>query len=456
MISPGLFVAIIGGAVAGSEAASRLSARNINCVVFEQNALPYGKLETGLPKWHVNLRNEQEKKIDSKLRHPLVHYVPCTQLGKHLSFRELIQTWNFSAVLLATGAWQDRPLPVAGIDVYINKGLYYQNPFVAWFNRNHDPNYQDPFFEILDGALVIGGGLASLDVIKILSIETVRSSLQQRGYTVDVLTLEKKGIFEVLKELNLSVSELGIKGCTLYYRRQLNEMPLTSLPAQPSAKEIATSHRVRHKIMENFHRKYFFNFKECHYPIDFIADSDRLKGIVFEKTAVMDGRLISLADSHYQVSCPLVISAIGSLPEAIPDIPFQDGIFKVKDQASGQLEGYENVFVLGNAITGRGNIKESEIHGRQVAEKVMDEYLVWQEDDYREIFSRAETGSQVTIEQIYNKLVGNDSKRFLLSSQQIEDIYTRIRELQRRAGYAGDYDNWIKKHLPVRIEDLLV
>src|SRR5512136_1631123 len=110
MISPGHFVAIIGGAVAGSEAASRLSARNINCVVFEQNPLPYGKLETGLPKWHVNLRNSQEDKIDVKLRHPLVHYVPAVRLGKDLSFIDLITNWNFSAILLATGAWQDRPL----------------------------------------------------------------------------------------------------------------------------------------------------------------------------------------------------------------------------------------------------------------------------------------------------------------------------------------------------------
>jgi ferredoxin--NADP+ reductase len=452
MISPGHFVAIIGGAVAGSEAASRLSERKINCVVFEQNPLPYGKLETGLPKWHVNLRNSQEDKIDAKLKHPLVHYVPAVRLGQDLSFNDLIKNWNFSAILLATGAWQDRPFPVPGIDAYINNGLYYQNPFVAWFNQNHDPDYQGSRFDISDGTIVIGGGLASLDVIKILSIETVRQKLEQRGHYFDVLTLEKKGVWAVLQELNLTTAQLGLQGCTLYYRRRLSEMPLTNLPAEPSAQELEIASRVRQKIMDNFHSKYFFRFRECHYPVDFTTDRDRLTGLIFEKTTVSSaGKLISVPDSRHMVKAPLVISAIGSLPEPIADLPFADGVFKVKDTESGQLAGFANVFVLGNAVSGRGNIKESQMHGRQVSEKVMDEYLAWQEEDYREIFERAERNSQAKVDRIQHKL----NKKSLLTTEQIRGIYNRIRDLQRKVGYDGDYESWIRTHLPLRIENIV-
>ena len=63
---PTHYVAVFGGAVAGSEAAFQLSQKGIRVAVFEQNALPYGKIEAGLPKWHHKLRDRQEKIIDEK------------------------------------------------------------------------------------------------------------------------------------------------------------------------------------------------------------------------------------------------------------------------------------------------------------------------------------------------------------------------------------------------------
>ena len=64
----------------------------------------------------------------------------------NVDFKKVID-WGFSAVLLATGAWKDRPLPIYGIDRYINQGLYYQNPFIYWYNHFHEPNYSEMTFE---------------------------------------------------------------------------------------------------------------------------------------------------------------------------------------------------------------------------------------------------------------------------------------------------------------------
>ena len=207
MVQPGHIVAIFGGAVAGSEAAKKLTERGIRCVVFEQSSLPYGKLESGLPKWHVKLRNQNELRIDEKLRHPLVEFVPFVKLGQKIKFPDLIRHWGFSVVLLATGAWKDRLLPVPGINHYINKGFYYQNPFVAWFNKNHDPNYSDPDYRLADNALIIGGGLASIDVAKIVMIETVRRALDNKGHQVDVFNIERKGLPDLLAERGLSFAD---------------------------------------------------------------------------------------------------------------------------------------------------------------------------------------------------------------------------------------------------------
>jgi NADPH-dependent glutamate synthase beta subunit-like oxidoreductase len=451
MNQPGHFVAIIGGAVAGSEAAQKLAERGIYSAVFEQNALPYGKLETGLPKWHINLRNSQEAKIDKKLSHPLVTYVPSIKIGQDLDFDDIAYNWGFSAILLATGAWRDRPLPITGIDNYINKGFYYQNPFVAWYNLSHDPNYQGMSYQIYDRTIVIGGGLASLDVMKILSIETARQALKERGHDVDSLKFEKRGVFDVLADYGLTVGDLNLEGCTLFYRKRLIDMPLNSLPEDRDPDKTEKAIQVRQKIMDNFLKKYFFKFQECYTPLNKIVYKDQLAGIEFQKTEIVDGHLVHVENSNHEVRGPVVISAIGSLPEPITGIPFNGGVFKIKDTDSGQLEGYDHVFVLGNAVTGRGNIKESQSDGRRVSEKIMDEFLAWHEEDYQEIFNRAINNADEKIESIESKL--RDKK--VLSKQKIETLMERIDTLHRKVNYHGDYDAWINHHLPTRLEKTL-
>ena len=68
------FIAIIGGSVAGSEAAYMLAKKGFRVVVFDQKNLPYGKIEDGLPKWHVGLRNKEERLIDERLNHPNIRF----------------------------------------------------------------------------------------------------------------------------------------------------------------------------------------------------------------------------------------------------------------------------------------------------------------------------------------------------------------------------------------------
>ncbi len=450
MYKPGHVIAIFGGAVAGSEAAERLANQGIHVVVFEQNHLPYGKIESGLPKWHVKLRNSQESKIDQKLKHPLVHFVPGVRLGKDIMLSDLAAEWGFSAILLAIGAWRDRSIPIEGIDAYINKGLYYQNSFVSWFNHNHITGNGQDKYDIPDDAIIIGGGLASFDVIKIVMIETVRKALLNQGHDVDILTLEKKGIAQVLEELDLSLPALGLKGCTLYYRRRIIDMPLTTLPDNPVAKDFETAHRVRQKIFDNLQKKFLFTIKECHAPVDKIVKDGRLSGLIFNKTEMTDGGLRWIEDHPIQVYSPLVISAIGSLPEPVPEMEMERGVFKVEDQNTGKLSGFENVFALGNAVTGRGNIKESQIHGRMVSEQVMKDYLAWQPENYQELFDQEVAQADMQVDYILDQLK-NDK---ILSGQQIGDLISRVKTIQINNKYDGNYDLWIKNNLPIRLENI--
>jgi ferredoxin--NADP+ reductase len=444
------FVAIIGGAVAGSEAAEKLAAHGVHVAVFEQNDLPYGKIETGLPKWHVKLRDSQEQKIDEKLRQPLVSFIPGVRFGRDITLSQLHNEWGFSAILLANGAWRDRPLPVSGIDKFLNRGLYYQNPFVAWFNQKHDPHYSGPQFEIPDNTIVIGGGLASFDVVKIIMIETVQEALAKRGIRTDILTLEKRGIPDVLNDFGLRFDDLGLMGCTLYYRRKITDMPLSSLPENPTEHELDTAARVRQKIFDNVQKKFLFNCLECHTPVATVVKRDRLTGLIFHRTEIVDGRVHELMDQEIVKESPLVISAIGSLPEPLGEIPMNGDTYRVKDMDSGALEGLEDVFALGNAVTGRGNIKESQLHGRLVSQKVVDEFLAWNPEDYQMIFDRAEMNADQKVSEIHRHL----QKQARLGEEAMHKIENRIKQLQDKVRYT-DYSEWIAAHLPVRLENMI-
>ena len=71
------FVAIVGGAIAGSVAAEILADNGIYVVVIEQNKKPYGKIEDGLPRWHLEQSKQEYSRIDARLRKPGVFFLPC-------------------------------------------------------------------------------------------------------------------------------------------------------------------------------------------------------------------------------------------------------------------------------------------------------------------------------------------------------------------------------------------
>ncbi len=447
---PGHFVAIVGGAVAGSEAAARLSERGIYTVVIEQNVRPYGKIEDGLPKWHVKLQAQEEAKIDGKLSRPNVFFVPNVKLGNNLDFHDLVNNWGFSAVLLANGAWRDRSLPIDGVDQYVGKGLVYQNPLVKWFNHYHERNYDGERYEIPDGAIIIGGGLASLDVVKIVMLETVFAALKKRGIKTDILTLEHKTIRTVLDENHLSLDDLGLKGCTLYYRRRKQDMPLAPIPDGATAERLEKIYQSRVKILENFQNKYLFQFRELSFPNAPIIERDRLVGLVFKETTMNNGQLAAKDGKEFEVRAPLVISSIGSIPELIPGIDMTGELYDIVDKESGQVRKYKHVFALGNVVTGKGNIKASLTHGRQVSDHVMDNFLAWRAEDYQELVNRTEQSTRAKIDEITRFL----ATKGVLEVEKIQDTINRIQKLQEKVNYSGSYPEWIKAHAVEKIAEV--
>jgi NADPH-dependent glutamate synthase beta subunit-like oxidoreductase len=438
-------VAVVGGATAGAEAAGILAARGVVCVVFEQNPRPYGKIEDGLPRWHVKLRRKEYETINERLSRPDVHFVPNTKVGRDVDFRELVRDWGFTAVLLAHGAWRDRPLPVEGADAFVGRGLVYQNAFIYWFNHCHERGYDGPRYDVVDGAIVVGGGLASIDVMKALQIETVRQRLAARGVEVDALRLEHEGIPDVLAAHGLGWAALGLRGATLFYRRRIEDMPLADPPEGADAARQLKFEATRRKILEKATQKYGFRVRQLMIPVGLLVEGERLAGLRFQRTRVEGGRAVPIPGEVEDVRAPMVVSSIGSIPEPMPGIG-QDGVlYRYADRDLGRLEGYESVFGTGNVVTGKGNILDSRRHSIRVTTHLVERFLGLDGHEGEEgLADVAARDSAAATEGVAAWVAARPP----LAPEAVARLLARVRDRQRAVGYEGSYPEWIARVTP--------
>jgi ferredoxin--NADP+ reductase len=436
------FVAVIGGATAGAEVASRLSDRGVSVFVFEQNARPYGKIEDGLPRWHEALRKKEYDTIDAKLSKPGVTFVPNTRIGRDLDFKELVADWGFSAVVLANGAWRDRSLPIEGADDYIGAGLVYQNSFVIAFNHAEIGDMPDASYEVHDGAMIVGGGLASIDVAKIHTLELTINALAERGIETNVHELEVKGIPKILERHGLEWKELGLQGATIYYRRRVEDMPLMSAPEGADAARIAKVEAGRRRMLEKAMEKYRFKIEPLCAPDGLIVEGDRLVGLRFRRTKIENGRVV-MQDETFEARAPSIISSIGSIPEPIEGIEMRGELFDFKDWDVGKLEGYPTVFSVGNVVTGKGNIVASRKHATAVSKAAIEAYLGVGEEGDRSEAARGdatEEAASKTAEEVAVSLHAAEPP----SAEKAGVLRDRIAARQKEIGIQ-DYKSWMEK-----------
>ncbi len=398
-------VLIIGGAVSGSTAAKKLIDAGIRSVVVEQNRMPYGKIEDGLPRWHDKQRSGEYDKIDEIISNELVDYVPLTKLGKDIPFEEVLDM-GWSCIYFANGAWKDRPFPIHEIENFEN--FHYQNPYVFWFNHYHEENFEGKNVNVVDNALVIGGGLASIDVCKITQLELVKQKVESEIENFDIVEMEHKGIPKYLSEHNINYDDLDIIGTKLIYRRNIDNMPITTIPEGLDNDMIEKRKIARRKVLRNMQDKYLFDVVDCTQPTDIIVEGDKLVGLKTISNEVVDGKLVPIKNSEKIINANIFISSIGSLPEPIKGVPMNGSTYDIIDQESGKFNDFEKLHGMGNAITGQGNIKASRVS--------------------------AKTVSDLTIDLI------NDIDKNIF-----EKINVKVKEWQSKSSYNGDYFEWKEK-----------
>jgi hypothetical protein len=254
-----------------------------------------------------------------------------------------------------------------------------------------------------------------------------------------------------LEKNNVTFKELNIGKAKLIYRRTAKDMPLKT-PKDNSAESIEKAREVSQRLLNKYKEKYLFEFIPLCVPVGFTEENNRLKGITFQKVKVENGNILRIKNENFEIETKMLISSIGSLPEEINGLEYEYSSLKMRGDGDYHVFGFENVFAVGNAITGRGNIQESKQHGKQMTERIIDKHLT--EDALANWLINLNSRIKGKVKNQINSIVNELSNLEIQPESIIQGIIHKTDEIHKKVRYTN-YTDWIKNNLPQRLEDIL-
>ncbi|MFM2256599.1 MAG: hypothetical protein RIQ28_446, partial [Pseudomonadota bacterium] len=207
-------IAIIGSGPAGyytAEAAQKQFGDEVRIDVIDRLPVPYGLIRFGVAPDHQSIK-AVSKRYEGVALSDNVRFVGNVMVGQDIAVDELLGIYD--AVILATGAPDDRQLGIAGQDL---PGVFGSAAFVGWYNGHPDFADLEP---PLDGrhVVIIGNGNVALDVARILS--KTRSELGGSdivSHALDMLETAKTETVTILgrrgpHQIAMTPKELGELG----------------------------------------------------------------------------------------------------------------------------------------------------------------------------------------------------------------------------------------------------
>ena len=323
-------IAIIGSGPAGyytAEAAQKKFGDDVRVDIIDRLPVPFGLIRFGVAPDHQSIkavagRYEKVALSDN------VRFVGNVTVGKDVSVDEL-QTL-YDAVILATGAPDDRPLGIDGADL---PSVFGSAAFVGWYNGH--PDYAD-LNPPLDGrhVVIVGNGNVALDVARILSktrAEFDRSDIVSHALDVlehsaveDITILGRRGPHQIA----MTPKELGELA---HLQRATPRVDTDDLPdigedalLEPGIRKSVTHLREFAAIPEAFRadKPISINFEFFAAPVAIEGDG-KVQRVRVERMRLDDQyRSISTGES-YTIDCSMVISCIGYQTPSIDGVPYE-------------------------------------------------------------------------------------------------------------------------------------
>lgn len=361
--------AVIGSGPAGfytAEALAKHYGDGARIDIIDRLPVPYGLIRFGVAPDHQSIKGVAGR-YDKVAESPGVRFRGNVAVGEAVTIDELKQLYD--AVILATGAPNDRKLGIPGEDL---PGVIGSAAFVGWYNGHPDFAALDP---PLDGpAAIIGNGNVALDVARILAktrSEFVGSDIV--GHALDALEASAVRDITIVgrrgpHQIAMTAKELGELG---HLEAAVPVVEAADLPPEEAdaALDPGTRKSVRH--LRDFAssdaaakpRRIRFDFFARPVAVEGAGRAERL---IVERTALDASGASAGTGETYAIPANLIVSCIGYHTPRIDGVPYDERGGKFAND--GGVIG-DGLYCVGWARRGpSGTIGTNRPDGYEVAE----------------------------------------------------------------------------------------
>jgi NADPH-dependent glutamate synthase beta subunit-like oxidoreductase len=322
-------IAIVGSGPAGyytAEAAQKAFGDDVRVDIIDRLPVPYGLIRSGVAPDHQSIKAVYRRYETVNLS-DTVRFVGNVMVGRDVSIAELQSIYD--AVVLATGAPNDRVLDIPGADL---PGVVGSAAFVGWYNGHPDHADLNPPL-IGPGVVVIGNGNVALDVTRILA--KTRAEFAGSDIAAHALSaLDGSGIVRISvlgrrgpHQIAMTPKELGELG---HLERAQPFVDPADLP--PVDDDALLEPGMRKSVT---HLRDFSSAASAGKPVaidfDFFAmpiaieGNGRAERMVVERTR-LDADLRSVGTGEtYTIPATLVVACIGYQTPPIEGVPYEHG-----------------------------------------------------------------------------------------------------------------------------------
>lgn len=374
-------IAIIGSGPAGyytAEAAQKRWEDDVRIDIFDMLPVPYGLIRTGVAPDHQSIKGVSRRYEKTALSDN-VRFVGNVCIGRDVTVPELLRFYD--AVVLATGAPNDRPLDIPGANL---GNVFGSAAFVGWYNGH--PQFAD-LGPDLSGrhAVVIGMGNVALDVARILAkTEAEFEGADIVAHALDALRASRLQTITIVgrrgpHQIMMTPKELGELA---HLERASPRVDQGDLPdeaedtlLEPGLRKSVAHLRSFAAIPESVHADKpieiaFDMFASPHELIGADEVGAKVRAIRLERTRVEAGRAMGTGE-FYDVPADLVVSCIGYRTSPISDVPFDERAGCFANDEGRILPG---IYCVGWARRGpSGTIGTNRPDGFGVVEKIAED-----------------------------------------------------------------------------------